>query len=227
MKHFLVNIIGAAALVFGMAGAASAVTFGSIPTAPVVNDGLDDIYGAGTTSRNGWYGATLFLVGGPADIEVSYIGSEAGFENEFWWDGALFAKTTGIAGTGVWDKDGLLNEFGSFKQTFTNVASGALEFFFKSPLGSAINGVTNPNPKLGEAGPNFFVTFENENAAGGQVAYLWFDDDGAGSDDNHDDMAIRIAISSGSLSAIPLPAAGWLLLAGLGGLGALRRFRKS
>lgn len=171
--------VGAVALIIGLAGTAPAVTFGSIPTAPapVINDGLDDIYGAGTTSRNGLYDATLYLIGGPADIEVSYLGSEAGFENESWWGGALFAKTTGLAGTCVWDKDGLLNELGSLKQTFTNVASGALEFFFCSPFGDAINDGTNPDPKTGGLGPNFFVTFENENAAGGQVAYPWFDDD--------------------------------------------------
>jgi hypothetical protein len=33
--------------------------------------------------------------------------------------------------------------------------------------------------------------------------------------------------TSSPISTIPLPAAGWLLLAGIGGLGALRRFRKT
>lgn len=222
MKHFLVNMIGAAALVFGMAGTASAVTFDTIPKG-ATNDGLQTIYGS-TDPRNGWYGAQLFLVGGPADIEVSYLGSEAGFVNEFWWGNALtpFAKTTGIAGTGVW------NAAGFVKQTFTNVASGALDFFFKSPLGSAINNGTNPDPTIGQPGPNYFVSFANEFAGSGKEVILWFDDNGAGKDDNHDDMAIRIKIvSGGSLSAIPIPAALPLLLTGLFGLGLLRARRRS
>jgi hypothetical protein len=35
------------------------------------------------------------------------------------------------------------------------------------------------------------------------------------------------ALAAISVAPVPLPAAGWLLLAGIGGLGALRRFRKT
>ncbi|MRH20450.1 VPLPA-CTERM sorting domain-containing protein [Rhodovulum strictum] len=40
-------------------------------------------------------------------------------------------------------------------------------------------------------------------------------------------MAVRIRIDNGSISAVPLPAAGWLLIAGLGGLGVVARRKKS
>ncbi len=222
MKHFLLNVIGAAALVFGLAGAASAITFDAIPRG-ATNDGLDDIYGAGTTSRNGWYGAQVFLIGGPADIEVSYLGSEAGFKNEFWWGGNLFATTPGIAGTGVWDPLGIVTD------TFLNVASGALPFLFRSPFpGDAVNDGSNPDPTIGQPGPNYFVSFANENASGGQELILWFDDNGAGKDDNHDDMAIRLKIVNGGrfVTPIPVPAALPLLLTGLFGLGLLRSRRR-
>ncbi|MEO3413698.1 CHRD domain-containing protein [Roseovarius sp. CAU 1744] len=36
-----------------------------------------------------------------------------------------------------------------------------------------------------------------------------------------------LPVLAGEISVVPLPAAGWLLIAGLGGLGALRRFRKA
>ena len=40
-------------------------------------------------------------------------------------------------------------------------------------------------------------------------------------------LRILAAEFSQDVPTIPLPAAGWLLLAGIGGLGALRRFRKT
>lgn len=38
---------------------------------------------------------------------------------------------------------------------------------------------------------------------------------------------LRVDTFMGTVAAVPLPAAGWLLIGALGGLGALRRFRKA
>ena len=48
--------------------------------------------------------------------------------------------------------------------------------------------------------------------------FLAFDDDGAGPEDNHDDFIMRVDVT-----AVPLPAAAWLLLVSLAGLGFVGR----
>lgn len=201
----------AAAVLLGTMTGSNAATFGSIPgIGGGSNEALPALFG--TSSRNGYYGASLYLTG-MADVTVEYLGSEAGNKNTFSWAGNLFATTPG--GGGVWKP-------GSVSDTFMNVAAGLLDFAF------GINtNASNPGDHAAGIG-NFFVSFANENASSGTMAYLFFDDIGS-PDDNHDDMVIRLSVANGgiSIAPIPLPAAGFLLIGGLGLMGAVARRRKA
>lgn len=227
MRRLLIALAGVVALAFGMAAPAKALTYGFIPGPGAgVNDGLLPIYGS-NDPRGGWYGASIYLLGGPADIEVRYHGSEACFNNSFHWGAApaapALATTPGCAEAPDFSLTGTVIG------TFNSVASGLLSFFFRSPLGDAVNGA-NPDAAAGQPGPNFFATFDDPLAAFGQRVWLWFDDGGANVDDNHDDMVISIAIRGGSVvTPVPVPAALPLLGLGLGvfGLMGLRRRRRA
>jgi hypothetical protein len=214
------------ALILG-AGAASALTFGTIPGGTSKNDGIEHVYGPGTTSVDGYYGGTLALLGSNADIKIEFFGAEASRTNEFWFEGIKRFTTSGVAGS--WDTTGA----GSV--TVTNVAVGVLDFLFDysrdvpppTTPDQVVNG-SNPDGSGPGSPANFFVTFGDSAATSGQVVDLWFDDGGAGPDDNHDDMAIRLSITDGTFSVVPVPASVPLLLTALGGLGYMaRRKRKS
>ena len=228
LKKFLVSTLSVAALSTALATGASALTFGDIPGGTATNDGLVPIYGAGTTSRDGWYGANLSLVGGggAASITVDYLGAEAGYVNQFLFGGASIFSTPG--GGSTWPGPGSVPAPASV--TFNNVADGLLNFAFVAGDGSsttAQNGF-NPDDAGGMSSVNFFATVVANPAGLSGVAWdLWFDDGGAGNDDNHDDMAIRISVTGGTISQVPVPAAGLLLLTALGGLGIARRRRKA
>lgn len=56
---------------------------------------------------------------------------------------------------------------------------------------------------------------------------MLLDDGGAGDDDNHDDLPVLISVEGGTISTVPLPAAAFLLLGGLAGLGFVSRKRKA
>lgn len=215
----LILALAAAGSLMGLSVPASALTYGTIPQGTQTNEGVGPIYG--TTSRGGWYGADVFLsagVGG-ATVTFTYLGSEAGFNNSFSFMGSPLFQTGG--------NQNAFNPLGFASQTVNNVASGLLNFLFSSPLGTAANG-SNPDDGLGlgNVGPNFFVSFDNgEQSTSGTSFVLWFDDNGANNDDNHDDMAIRVSITNGVVS-VPVPAALPLMLVGLAGFGALRLRRK-
>lgn len=227
MTKFLKTTALAGVAALAMAGSASALTFGSIPDG-AFNNGLDDVYGAGTTERSGYYGAQLYF-SGPADTEltIEYLGAEGAFENEFHYKDSLLFTTAGVDGEGTWCSTSLTGCTAPLASTTVTVSAGLIDFFFKSPLGDAVNGF-NADNALGATEVNYFVTFDNgEASTSGQSVVLWFDDDGANDDDNHDDMAIRLTLKGGNVVAdVPLPAAGWMLLAGLGGLGAVARRKK-
>lgn len=229
LKHLTLSGAAVAVTVLA-AGSASALTFGSIPGAGVVNDGLEVVYGPAVTEVSGYYGATLALLGASSDVKVEFLGSEASRTNEFHFEGSTLFTSTGVAGSFDTSANGMT--------TVAGVSVGVLDFLFDHSRDvpppvtpdQVVNGANPDGAALGSPA-NFFVTFNptvDGIATSGQVVDIWFDDGGAGPDDNHDDMVIRLSVTSGSISIVPVPASVPLLLTALGGLGFMaRRKRKS
>lgn len=159
---------------------------------------IDYISGDQKTNSNG------LSVSGPAKITFTYLGYEASNTN-YAADilGAFFQN--GVTAVGA-------------TYTATQAAGGLIDFLFgtSDPLSAqgtiANNGVGNP------ASPDFAIGYQWLSA----TSYLVLFDDIASGDRDFDDIGVRIDVAP-----IPVPAAGFLLLGGLGVLGALSRRRKA
>ena len=96
--------------------------------------------------------------------------------------------------------------------------AGILPFSFTSGNGSSIaNSGVALNTNLADIGMAFSALFNNNRSA-----LVFFDDNGAGPDRGFDDLAMRVDVAP-----VPVPAAGLLLVAALGGLGAAARRKRS
>ena len=133
----------------------------------------------------------------PGRVTFTYLGSEAGYSNRFTTDGGSFHNKSGA------------NE--AFSSDFL---AGLLGFSFSTdnPAGSVANGASG--------GYHHSITLFQP-AGNARRVYALFND-ASTSDKDYDDLVVRLDVAP-----IPLPAAAWLLVAGIGGLGLAARRRRA
>lgn len=221
MKKILLHT-GAA--IFALSTAASAATFslvggvaGTIPDSGQTNEVLTNVFSMG--GATGFFGSQIEIDTG-ATITASYWGYEAGYDNGFsiTGDTSTVSFSTGADPFEYASNGTTPLSFGSLV-----VSGGQLRFSFTSAQGGdAVNGSNTDNTAT-PAIANFFTTISRD----GQTVFLFFDDTGAGDDDNHDDFVVSLNIGTGpggqTPTPVPLPAGGLLLLGGLGAFAVARR----
>jgi PEP-CTERM motif len=153
-------------------------------------------------------GATL-SANVPGTVTYTYIGSESGFINQFF-------TNTSASGTATFTTPGSTNMiFVTCAAPCTpfsfSTGGGTLAFSFRSPSGSAVNGVD------GAIEPNFGIWLQNPD-----TAYFYFND-GSG-DRDFNDMIVRANFAPG-VGAVPEPHTVALVFAGLVILGIIARRR--
>lgn len=155
------------------------------------------------TAKNAGNGLSM---SGPGKVTFTYLGSEAGFGN---------SSVNLLSAATIFSNQGGSAVGDTLSAMFPG---GLMPFSYNSGNGSGIaNNGAAFNTALADIGIAFSALFN-----GNRSVLVFFDDNGAGPDRDFDDLAMRIDVA-----AVPVPAAGLMLAAALGGLSAMRRRRKA
>ncbi len=176
---------------------------------PAVGDPITDYSGADPFAG----GTEGLYIDSTTNLTFTYMGKEAAATNT--------ASQFGIGGQSLSNK-GAVGSSITVWQTgpgFVNFVFTTLEGLFEDINGNSTTGESLSIANgIGSAFAGLHIAFGNVFNNGQSV--LVFFGDGRG-DSDFDDMVVRIDVT-----AVPLPAAGLLLLGALGGLGAVRSRRK-
>lgn len=215
MRNRIITIFAAVALTTAGSNVASAAlslvppgTGGTIPGG-LTNNLLSSALFGNVGSASGVFGAGV-VHDGTTGLRYDFLGFEAAFANTFQTPGGSTVFSTETVDTGPANIEIAASLGAPLQSFFTGGTNGLLNFSFLVNGGAGVANGSNPI----DVGINFFVSHFDGNSL-----ILWLDDGGAGPDDNHDDMVVRI-------SQVPEPVTLGLLGTGLLGLSLFVRGRR-